>query len=1673
MPGGLQRGRAWQSASVLADGSVLVLGGRTGGQIVNSPELLLPDRKGFRASEPAGSLARAMHTATLMTDGRLLVAGGIDAGGEPTGAIELWDSRSRAVATLRAALPSGPRARHSATLLSSGEVLIWGGVGPAGQPRTTGDLFDPKTDSLRSVDATEAARLLQLEGEAAARMSGSLPASGVREVLTDQWIGLLFSRPLRMASITARTLVLRDGGLQDVAIQTVSAGDGRLVFVIPERELAPGQEYTLAVEGMLAEDGTPIPPAEIRFSTAVSAISSNGADGKAPPQAAVTTDPPPLPPLQAAPGQTAFSGRVFTVDSKPLPGVEIELICGSQERAAASDATGRFLVTGVPSGQCKMEIDGTPASRPGKKYGIHFAAVTIAPGVTNVLPYYIWLTELDTAHAVQIPSPTRTAMVITNPTIKGLELHLPAGATITDYNGKPVTEISITQIPVGRPPFPLPPEAPFIMYFTIQPGGGYIKVSAGSPGARVIYPNTYRAPAGTVYNFWHYDASGKGWYIYGKGAVSADARSIVPDPGVYMYEFTGASVATVGSTPPNGPNPSCGKCTDGDPVDLATGLFVYSKVDLTLSDIIPLRVERTYRPGDSVSRAFGIGTTHTYDIFIAGEFHTYSYMELFLPSGGRVRFDRISPGGADAVLENKSMPGEYYKARITWASVNGTWEVRMKDGTVLVFPPPTVGTVTSARLVALKSIRDRYGNTVTIARDNAGNITSITSPSGRRMSFTNDTSKNRITRISDASGRSVNYAYDGTGRLETVTDVGGGVTRFGYDANNQITLLTDAKQIPYLQNEYDGSGRVFRQTLADGGQYLFNYSTDAGGNITQTQVTAPGGYVKTYSFNVNGYFSGGYLTQITEGPKIATFAYQSGTNLLSYTIDPIGRRTDFTYDAAGNPTMVNILPLGASSSTTWSSAFNQPLTITDPIGRITSFVYDSKGNLTQTSDPSGRITSFSFNNLGQMVSRTNATGTTTFSYSAGLLASATSPMGRIMSTTYDAVGRPLTVTYPGGVVTRYEYDALNQVRAVTEPNGARTVFDYDSNGNMLNVLAPSGLTQFTYDSMDRLKTRTDSLNKTENYFYNAAGALDHVTDRKSQTLTYGYDTLGRSVNVTYHDGSLITLVLDNTDRVTAINDSANGNISLTPNLQDLAQSETAPQGSVSYSYNLAGQRLTMTGTGIPGVGYLYDPAGRIRQITQGADIVTMDYDLAGRRKSLTLPNGVTGTYTYDADAQLVNLVYTKGGTALGNLAYDYDQAGRVIRTSGALARTGLPSALSQGLYDANNRLTQWGAAALTYDDNGNMTSDGTNAYGWNVRDQLASVSGGNSASFLYDGKGRRRQGPAGRGYFYDGINPVAELTGSTVTARNLAGLGIDEYFARTDSTGTYSLLTDRLGSTNALTDATGAIQGLYTYEPFGRTTATGSAAGSNPLQFAGRENDGTGLYYYRARYYHPGLGRFISEDPLGFAGGPNLYEYVGGDPISGSDPLGLARYLILVGQPGVGGLNAGNLFRLAASTEAALLRAAGHTVAVKPVVGVRSFGEALMENGYIDGGVVYFGHGGVIQRTGELGLFPGDEPVAAANITESNVRELGGKGGNLGPNASLSLRACNTAAGGRRSIAQQIADQLKRGVYGYEQGMFFSQNPNATRPDSRQLPNATPIYLRPWGGGTPVGFVPR
>ncbi len=171
------------------------------------------------------------------------------------------------------------------------------------------------------------------------------------------------------------------------------------------------------------------------------------------------------------------------------------------------------------------------------------------------------------------------------------------------------------------------------------------------------------------------------------------------------------------------------------------------------------------------------------------------------------------------------------------------------------------------------------------------------------------------------------------------------------------------------------------------------------------------------------------------------------------------------------------------------------------------------------------------------------------------------------------------------------------------------------------------------------------------------------------------------------------------------------------------------------------------------------------------------------------------------------------------------------------------------------------------------------------------------ATATYDGLGRRIGTVANAsttGFAYAGANAIQEQDGSgTPTAERLTG-GIDQVFSRTDGAGSRTLLSDALGSTLALVDGTGAITTSYTYEPFGTTTASGAASTSR-AQFTGQENDGA-LYFYRSRYYNPIFGRFLSEDPAGFAGsGPNLYAYVGDDPTDLRDPSGKFVWVLAAG----------------------------------------------------------------------------------------------------------------------------------------------------------------------------------
>jgi len=199
------------------------------------------------------------------------------------------------------------------------------------------------------------------------------------------------------------------------------------------------------------------------------------------------------------------------------------------------------------------------------------------------------------------------------------------------------------------------------------------------------------------------------------------------------------------------------------------------------------------------------------------------------------------------------------------------------------------------------------------------------------------------------------------------------------------------------------------------------------------------------------------------------------------------------------------------------------------------------------------------------------------------------------------------------------------------------------------------------------------------------------------------------------------------------------------------------------------------------------------------------------------------------------------------------------------------------------------------DANGNTLGDGSKAYSWNFENQLTSVTlpgSGGTVSFRYDPFGRRIQksGPLGTtNYLYDGPNLLEEVDNSgNVLARYTQSGLIDEPLSELRASTTSYYEQDGINAVSSLSNSTGALVNTYTYDSFGKLTAS-SGTVTNPFQYTSREFDPeTGLSNYRARYYDSTVGRFLSEDPIGFHAGVNFYDYVLNRPTLFLDPTGLA-----------------------------------------------------------------------------------------------------------------------------------------------------------------------------------------
>ena len=837
------------------------------------------------------------------------------------------------------------------------------------------------------------------------------------------------------------------------------------------------------------------------------------------------------------------------------------------------------------------------------------------------------------------------------------------------------------------------------------------------------------------------------------------------------------------------------------------------------------------------------------------------------------------------------------------------------------------------------TVTDALGHVTVYHHDALLRLTEEDDPDGGVARYAYDARGNR-TAVTDKDGHTTTYAYDANGNVTKKTDALGHVTTITYDADNDPLSRTDALG-DTTTFQYDAKGNLIKTTDALGDTRTITYNaaglpltvTDARGNTTTntydargnlTSVTDPLGHTTTYTYDAvgrrlsktdaNGHtttttYDGNddVLTVTDPAGHVVRHTYDGNGNRLS-TTDALGRVTRYAYDVKGLLTTTTDA-LGGTVRHTYD-ALDRPVTITDPDGDTTTSAYDAVGHRIRVIDALGHATRFLYDPQGNLIATIDPLGhTTTYRYDAlNRRVRVTDPLGHVTATVYDALGRVASVTDAEGRATAYTYDKLGRLVRVTDANGGVTTSAYDANGNRIGQTDPDGnTTTYTYDADNRRISKRLALGDTTTYQYDAVGNLTRRTDADGHVTTYTYDALNRLTTLTYPDASSVTFRYDADGHRTQMVDPL-GTTTYTYDALNRPTQVTDPFGQrVGYGYDAAGNRTTLTYPGNKAVAYSYDADDRLTGVTDWlGHTTTYAYDAAGGLTTGTEPDGSTATYGYDHAGELTSLTDAKAdGTPIASYAYTLDPVGNPTQETRSQP---LPAVYTPGTanysYDAENRLTAIDGVANTYDANGNLTAKGSDTYAYDFENRLTQTTqDGVALSFRYDGLGNRYEQTVGgttpvtTRYVLDTEGALSRVlaqtdTTNTIEAYYVYGHGLIERVAPDGTVHYYHY--DPRGSTIALTDASGIITDEYVYGPYGKLqNHTGSTP--NPFTFvgaAGVMSDAPDLYYLRARYYDPDLGRFLTQDPSsGKTRDPqtlNKYAYALDNPVLYIDISGLS-----------------------------------------------------------------------------------------------------------------------------------------------------------------------------------------
>uniref|UniRef100_A0A7C4VR74 DUF1566 domain-containing protein n=1 Tax=Desulfatirhabdium butyrativorans TaxID=340467 RepID=A0A7C4VR74_9BACT len=821
------------------------------------------------------------------------------------------------------------------------------------------------------------------------------------------------------------------------------------------------------------------------------------------------------------------------------------------------------------------------------------------------------------------------------------------------------------------------------------------------------------------------------------------------------------------------------------------------------------------------------------------------------------------------------------------------------------------------------SVTDKNGHITQYTYDSNGNVLSKTDALGHRTTIEYNADNNPVKRT-DAMGNVTAFQYDGKGNLVRTSDAIGNLNAYTYDARGLPLTLTDANGNVTVY-QYDNHGNRILVRDAEGQETRYTY--DAVGRMTTK--TDPLGHKTSYSWDGVGNL----LVETDPTGSTRKSVYDANNNRIQ-SIDELGRVTTFEYDVKNLLIRVTDARNGVQRFT--YDALDHKLSETDPNGHTTQYAYDAAGNMVRKTDALGQITLMTYDAVGNQISETNPAGhTSTFGYDAlNRMVSLTDPLGNTIHKQFDANDRMIAQTDAGGNETRYVYDIRDRLIQVLDAEGGAASYTYDGNGNRLSMTDPNGhMTRYRYDRVNRLMETTEALGGKTTYAYDAAGNRISLTDPTGNILVYAYDSRNRMTQITRGARDVVTFRYAANNLRTGMTDPL-GNTQYDYDELGRLISFTDPFGkTVQYVYDASGNQTAMIYPDGKTVTYGYDSLNRLVSMTDWMGRQTVyAYSLAGDLVHTTLPNGMVTTSVYDAGRRLTGMTSKKpNGTPIVHYAFTLDETGNHVselRTE-PLEST-FPAQEILYTQDAENRLLSAGTTAFGHDNNGNMISANGRTFVYDVEDRLIeSASNGKTLRYGYDGVGNRFvrtiSGQTVR-YVLDVSRKLPSVIAETtetgeITAYYVYGYGLTAKVMPNGAAFYYHF--DVRGSTVAMTDVNQNVTSAFVYGPFGeKLNQTGDP--TNPFTYMGRYgvmDDGDGLYYVRARYYWPQIGRFLNKDRL--VGDVmqtqslHRYVYAMNNPVLLVDPNGeLANWVIGAGIGaawGFGGTLVGDIVKSAAT----------------------------------------------------------------------------------------------------------------------------------------------------------------